>query len=651
MANTIHDLTPETLRSLYETDLLTDTEIARLYSTHQPRVNALRRQWGIETLGKTGRLTRTLPPFTSTQDQVLLGSLLGDGGMVSENGRTASFSESHCMEQEPYLQWKVQIFGEHVTRVSDGVKVDKQTGKTYKSRGYALHRSTYLYPYYDLFYKTGKRVFPANLPSLMNPLTLAVWYMDDGCCCNRCPRITFGLCDVSLRRAVSALRKMGLNPELHGSGGNSAFHFPGQAQQFFDIVRPHIHSCLSYKVPDLTERQHLDLNAKRLTPGAVAALIEGGMSVSNVASLYGVGTSTVRRRANAVGVTPKKMGVPRRSYSDLSMEVALGKYDPRLWKELEGTKRQQWVDEVFHILRVTGFPYPKELNEKGRLRELESLAKANPNAVDGSIRPYALTGLKLCSGFFPNRFTASWRGKLSAYQLWHQDADLRWAIKFQLDCGDPVVPHRVLRALTMQCRTPTIFRPVVAKYIYQTYASPGDTVWDPCAGYGGRLLGAVSAGVTYVGTDVEPQTVSGNNRLASLLGATDRAHVVQCPAEDFNPPSELSLVFTSPPYFDTEQYSQSLDQSHVRYETYDKWVQGFLGPVVNTAYKNLKSGGHMVLNVADIQQKKGVVLPLVETSCSVMRDAGFEFAKILRMPISNLNRKTEGEPILIYRKS
>jgi hypothetical protein len=476
------------------------------------------------------------------------------------------------LEQEPYLLWKATLLGDHVSSTYNVVKRDK--GKEYYAKWFATHASTHLRPLYDLFYRTGARVFPKSLPELFTPLVLAVWYMDDGNCGGYEPRIAFGLDDKSLDRAVKSLRGLGLKPEVHGEGSNSAFHFPGQADVFFTLVRPHIHPCMAYKVPELTPRQLEDRNARRLTSDTASLLVTGGMTYEQVASVFDVGVSTVRRRVQSVGLPPKRMGRPRHTYNRRAAEVALGNFSPDLWGGLGDTEKTRWVEDILKILRGVGFPYPEVLVGEVALGVLERLSRSASQRVGQEIRPKSYLGVNLCNGYFPNRFQASWRGKRTAFEDWFRDDGLRWAIRFQLDKGSPVVPSRVLRALTMQRRTPTIFRPLVAKYLYQTYCSAGGKVWDPCSGYGGRLLGALAAGVTYLGTDVETATVDGNNRLAEVLGKTHQAKVLEHPAETFDP-GEVDMVFTSPPYFGTELYGGSEGQSFRRYPTFDDWLGGF----------------------------------------------------------------------------
>ena len=51
---------------------------------------------------------------------------------------------------------------------------------------------------------------------------------------------------------------------------------------------------------------------------------------------------------------------------------------------------------------------------------------------------------------------------------------------------------------------------------------------------------------------------------------------------------KLDLAFTSPPYFNREQYSQDENQSFIAYGEYDDWRENFLRPTLTTIYNYLK---------------------------------------------------------------
>lgn len=303
------------------------------------------------------------------------------------------------------------------------------------------------------------------------------------------------------------------------------------------------------------------------------------------------------------------------------------------------------VDEVYAAIYKTPFPYPEPLSQEAFTQEVTRLKTARLFVDDNdTIRPWTHVGARACASFFPNRYAASKKNTPSAVYGWRDEKLMRKAITFQLRHGDPVTPKRVLRAMTLLCRTPTVFRPAIARFICEKYCPPGGVVWDPCSGYGGRLLGAHAAGVHYIGTDVEIETISGNRRLAEALGASHDLFVT--PAEDFSPPP-VDLVFTSPPYFDCERYSQAEEQSWKKYRDLGSWIDGFMRPVMTRARAALRSG-YLILNVADFRERKQII-PIVDRTISAAIDSGFAHVQTLQMPLASINRRAPIEPILIFR--
>jgi len=302
------------------------------------------------------------------------------------------------------------------------------------------------------------------------------------------------------------------------------------------------------------------------------------------------------------------------------------------------------LDTICHVTTETPFPYPRVKSVDEITHEIDRLRRLECRLDNNIIRPRSLIGVSLCQTFFPKRYHAR-SLNLSAFEAWHDPAVLRKAIEFQIRHGDPTTPERILRALALICRTPSVFRPGVAKFICQRYAA-GGRVWDPCAGFGGRLLGAVVVGAHYIGTDVDTDTIKGNQQLAAAIGSG--AEIYLCPAEEFNPPS-VDLVFTSPPYFDRERYSEGIEQSHVRYKTFDEWLAKFLHPVIERAWSCLTRSGHFVINIANVRQNR-VELPLVIETTRIAEKLGFAYVRTYMMPLGSIKRRAPTEPILVFRK-
>ncbi|MEO5366029.1 MAG: hypothetical protein H7831_06690 [Magnetococcus sp. WYHC-3] len=103
--------------------------------------------------------------------------------------------------------------------------------------------------------------------------------------------------------------------------------------------------------------------------------------------------------------------------------------------------------------------------------------------------------------------------------------------------------------------TVSIFKPWVADYIYKSLLPNGGIIVDPCMGWGGRLLGTLNGAYQYIGFDLNPCVIESHKRLRDFVGAKFQikpifnladAAVADWPIGD--------LLFTSPPYDDTEYY-------------------------------------------------------------------------------------------------
>jgi hypothetical protein len=174
------------------------------------------------------------------------------------------------------------------------------------------------------------------------------------------------------------------------------------------------------------------------------------------------------------------------------------------------------------------------------------------------------------------------------------------------------------------------FRPTAAAAMYDVFVdkdSPlegttAGTVWDPSMGYGGRLLGAIAAGVNYIGTDPCIPTYKGLEEILSdYRNPHNHYFLYRQGSETFIPDDEsLDFVFTSPPYFGWEAYGDEPEQSSIKFSTSDMWKEKFLKQTIANAYKGLKTGKYLALNVANTKQYK----TFEEDTVSLAKEVGFE---------------------------
>lgn len=112
----------------------------------------------------------------------------------------------------------------------------------------------------------------------------------------------------------------------------------------------------------------------------------------------------------------------------------------------------------------------------------------------------------------------------------------------------------------------SMFKPDIAKHIVMKYSEPGDVVGDYSCGFGGRLLGAVSCGRKYIGTD--PLTTPELEEMVRFYGF-ENVRLIRSGSEDYcDTADSVDLYYSSPPYYDQEVYSNDTIQAYSRGERY-----------------------------------------------------------------------------------
>lgn len=140
------------------------------------------------------------------------------------------------------------------------------------------------------------------------------------------------------------------------------------------------------------------------------------------------------------------------------------------------------------------------------------------------------------------------------------------------------------------------FRPLVAMEYYCMFSPK--CVLDMTAGWGGRLVGACALDIpNYIGIDNNLALKEPYQRLCAFLQPQTKTQIDMrfCDAlsVDYSV-LDYDMVFTSPPYYDLEQYG-TRDSTTVR--TREEWDNAFYRPLFQTTFQYLAKGGHYCLNI------------------------------------------------------
>lgn len=199
-------------------------------------------------------------------------------------------------------------------------------------------------------------------------------------------------------------------------------------------------------------------------------------------------------------------------------------------------------------------------------------------------------------------------------------------------------------------RMPLDFPASLARDLVDEFAGKGAAVLDPCAGWGGRIVGfLLSKASSYRGVDVSPLQVEGNLRLWEELKryAPGKRVNIDCVAyEDWRYRMPFDFALTSPPYFDTEQY-QGGEQSHTRYANYGEWRDGFYAALIKRTLMWLRPGATFALQIGSQRY------PLLEDGKRLAIAAGFKVKGVRDTDMVNGQMQTVGdraECILLLKK-
>ncbi len=159
------------------------------------------------------------------------------------------------------------------------------------------------------------------------------------------------------------------------------------------------------------------------------------------------------------------------------------------------------------------------------------------------------------------------------------------------------------RALTMHTYTASQFKSEAAKAIYNLFDAK--RVLDFSAGWGDRLVGFLASNAeSYIGIDPNTKLHEPYKQIVDFCGEGKETRFICSPAEDADLSDvKVDFIFTSPPYFDIERYSNEDTQSWKRYPNVNLWVDKFLLPTISKCWSCLEDGGRIAINIAD---KKGV---------------------------------------------
>ncbi len=198
--------------------------------------------------------------LSDEQWQVVLGSLMGDGNLSPNRHERhgVRFRMGHGAKQSDYLDWKTELLGNVAHSRTENAKGAVFADFTPLPELHELYEAVY--------FGDGKKHLSWEYLKALTPLSLAVWYMDDGCFAVRSKGVqarTQGgsgraeicleaMSEGSRRRLVEYLRDtydLDVKLTVRGERRISVLQFStASTEKFQEMIAPYVHSSMGYKL-------------------------------------------------------------------------------------------------------------------------------------------------------------------------------------------------------------------------------------------------------------------------------------------------------------------------------------------------------------------------------------------------------------------
>jgi hypothetical protein len=344
--------------------------------------------------------------------------------------------------------------------------------------------------------------------------------------------------------------------------------------------------------------------------------------------------------------------------------------------------------------RAKGFPH-YSLSSEERVDKLRKLIDYDFSSVIKRNVVKQMTYFNpLASWYFPHMWTVPAGGKRTPAELFADPKLLPEAMKKR---GE--MRRKSMRELEEEMGLPNIFRdflpsatltrsgvqkalrtysgtqgvsnfsPVSAAALYCKFLpEEGGVVWDPSCGWGGRLAGAIACGKVhkYIGCDPSTETFKGLLRMRDELLPMARSmgrnlevelHMLGSQTKEMRaalPRRGVDVIFSSPPYYGQEEYSDEPTQSYIEFPTPDAWLNGFMRMTLDNCAYCLKQDGTLAINIADVSDYPG---NLKDDFVSLAEDNGWKLVKTLKLELSVMlgtrskqKGKHKHEPIFVFKR-
>lgn len=357
-------------------------------------------------------------------------------------------------------------------------------------------------------------------------------------------------------------------------------------------------------------------------------------------------------------------------YEDVLNE--LKKYNKILFKGSSIEEQAVIINNIYEIYSTKNIFPIMYYNTDGIKKEIQKCLDKDV-AFEGDILNLSFNqGSSLCRFLFPNLSTIACKKykNNSPYEKFNDSHKLKKAISFCLNhknTKSPVVPSGIKDGLEMLGgNVATNFKAMNAKALYEKFTPIDGIIYDFSAGFGGRMLGALSSSNNYKYIGVEPNMQTHGNLLElgkhieSVTNRSQSFKIINKGSEVFNDVrlhNKVDFAFSSPPYFNLEKYSDEDTQCYIKYPELSDWFEFYVKPTIQHIWYYLKQDAYYAVNISDFNVGK-TQINFVDKWISMSEEIGFTYDRQIHMKLQTrrgsghdeTNKKSKKEGIFIFKK-
>jgi hypothetical protein len=193
--------------------------------------------------------------ISSREKAIIIGTILGDAHL-SMLKRDARLEIGHSEKQKLYLFWKHKELKKFTSAKPHCSKIfDSRYNKTYIQWSFKTRTNIFFTQLHQFFYQKKKKIISEKICSLIkSPLSLAVWFMDDGGRRNDCYGMFLNTLSFTKKEneilGKCLKRNFSLNSRIHWVQDGYRLYIPSKdAKHFCELVYLFMIPSMRYKLP------------------------------------------------------------------------------------------------------------------------------------------------------------------------------------------------------------------------------------------------------------------------------------------------------------------------------------------------------------------------------------------------------------------